>query len=44
MKQSERIKRIAQILKTRFPNLAVQELLNLCYEIDEAVEDDPEND
>jgi hypothetical protein len=38
--QNEKVKRIAEILKKRFPNLTAIELINMAYSILEAIENE----
>ena len=40
MTQQEKVKRIAQIIKARFPNLTVAETIDLAFTIAEAVNDE----
>lgn len=39
MNQAEKIKRICRVLKARFPNLSVEEAVDLSFSILEVIED-----
>jgi hypothetical protein len=39
MTQSEKVKLVAKILKTRFPNLTVEETIDIAFKIVEALDE-----
>jgi hypothetical protein len=39
MTQHEKVKRVAEILKTRFPNLTVSETIDIAFKIVEAIDE-----